>query len=109
MIIFSFYFVAYLFFLGFLLLQNQIGETGVVGGSFSPIEVQQMAAKRNVQWMWSDGTPTPGPGEMTNVDSVLPSILKVYSGEFASVAEMNFQDPNVFSGWRLGCHSTGLR
>ena len=67
-----------------------------MGGSFSPIEVQQMAAERNVQWLWSDGTPTPGLGEMINVDRVLSSVLRVYFGEFASVAEMNFRDPNVF-------------
>ena len=39
-----------------------------------------MAAKRNVQWVWSDGTLAPSLGEMTNIDSILFSVLSVYSG-----------------------------
>ena len=42
---------------------------------FSSIEVQQVAAKEYVQWVWSDGDPAPGLGELTIVDSVLSSVL----------------------------------
>ena len=93
---FSFYFVAYLFLLGFLCYRAKLVRRVLWVDLFSSIEVQQVAAKEYVQWVWSDGNPTPGLGELTIVDSVLSSVLSVYSGEFASVGEMNFRDPNIF-------------
>ena len=59
------------------MLQNQ---TGIVVGSFSQVEVQQMAAKRNVQWVWSDATFALGLVEMTSVDNVLSDLYQKQNG-----------------------------
>ena len=39
-----------------------------VRGCFSPVEMQQTAAERKIQWVLPDGTPTPGLEEMLNVN-----------------------------------------
>lgn len=43
-----------------------------------------------------DGTLASGLEEVTNADGVLSSFQRVYSGEFVSVRETDFWDPNVF-------------
>ena len=68
---------------------------GGCGGCFSPVEMQQTAAERKPQLVWSDGTPAPGLEEMINHNNVLPSLQRVLSGEHAAVSEVNVRDPNM--------------
>ena len=59
----------------FIVAQNERDGGGV--GCFSPVELQQTAAKRKIHWVGSDGTKAPGLEEMSDVNKVLPSLQRV--------------------------------
>ena len=46
--------------------------------TFTFFKIQQTAVVREIYCVWSDGTPTPGLEEMTNVNSVLSNLKKLY-------------------------------
>ena len=75
-----------------------------VGGCFSPVEMQQAAAERKIQWVWSDGTPAPGLEEMTEVIDVSSNLQRVLLGEHSTVSEVAFRDPNMFVAGEIHNH-----
>ena len=54
--------------------------------------MQQTAAERKIQWVWSDGTPAP--------------VFKEFyrPGEHAAISEVNFRDPNMFVAGEIHNH-----
>ena len=46
--------------------------------TFTFFKIQQTAVEREIHCVWSDGTPTPGLEEMTNVNSVLSNLKELY-------------------------------
>ena len=79
----------------------------ILGGRFSPAEVQQSATERPIQWVRSDGTPS-GPAlgleEVIDVIVVLSSIQRVLSGKHLNVSEVNFRNPNMFVAGEIHNH-----
>ena len=66
--------------------------------------MQQAAAERKIQWVWSDGTTAPGLEEMTNVINVSSNLQRILWGEHSTVSEVAFRDPNMFVAGEIHSH-----
>ena len=72
--------------------------------TFTFFKIQQTAVEREIHCVWSDGTPTPGLEEMTNVNSVL-SNLKSSIRRAANPSLVTFRDSECVRFIAGGIHN----